>query len=92
MSLLLRVAESKNLSSQERLLLGLLDNEPMTADQIVTSLMGDPYDLTFKEVTSSLDGLKNKGLVVLNHFRVSGEKELTVDTYLTFAVDWVFKL
>ena len=91
MSLAERVKESRFLSAQEKLVMGLLKNESMTARAIVGALMSDPYDLTFHEVFDAMRGLKRKGLIVLDDF-AGNIGIFEIDAYFTFAPDWVFKL
>lgn len=91
MSLARRVGECRFLSAQEKLVMGLLGHEPRTARAIVAVLMSDPYDLTFYEVFDALQGLRSKGLIVLDNF-VGNISIFEIDTYFTFTPDWVVKL
>ena len=90
MSLVTRILGSKTLTAPEKLVLGLLANESMTAKQIVDCLMSDPYDLTFNEVCVALKSLIDKELIVLD--RIKAYTNFTVDLYLTFATEWVLKI
>ncbi len=91
MSLSTRIRESKSLTPQEKLTLGLLANEDMTVRQMTDYLMSDPYDLTFDEVFNALDGLKRKSLIEIAELK-KGSENFSIDVYLTFAMDWIFKL
>ena len=90
MSLRIRINQSK-LTPQEKMIVGLLENSSMTSKKIVDTLMSEPYDLTFHEVFNATRGLKKKGLIVLDDF-AGNISIFEIDTYFTFAPDWVFKL
>lgn len=91
MSLRTRIQKSALLSPQERLALGLLENETMTARDIISCCMSDPYNLDFDEISKALVGLEQKGLLAVHEFRPNDET-MDIDIYLTFSPDWVFKL
>jgi len=87
----IRIEESRDLTAQQKLALGLLVNENMTAQQIIYCLMSDPYNLTHDEAFDALQGLKKRELIRLAGF-VKISRNFSADTYLTFAEDWVLKL
>ena len=90
-NLFIRIEESKTLTSQEKLILGLLVNEDMTVQQIIDCLMSDTYDLTFNEILFALNRLRRKNLIRMAEFRKS-DKNFSVDIYLTLVTDWFFKI
>lgn len=87
----IRIEGSKALRAQEKLALGLLINENMTAQQIIDCLMSNPYDLSFEEAFKALQKLKKMGLIRLAGF-VENNRNFSADTYLTFVEDWVLRL
>ena len=91
MSLLTRLHTSSILTPQEKLMLGVLNKESMTSKQLVDCLMSDPYDLTFEEVFSAMDGLIKKRLIVIARPKAD-QNNFKIEIYLTFAEDWVFRL
>lgn len=91
MDLAKRVKKSRLLSAHEKLVMGLLKNESMTAKTIVDTLMSEPYNLTFYEVFNAIRRLRKKGLIILHDF-AGYIDNFEIDTYLTFAPDWVAKL
>lgn len=91
MSLMERVRKNGTLSQQEKLVLGILSDESMTAKALLECLMSEPYGLTQNEVLKALTMLKKHGLLEIQNFVVNANG-FDIDTRLTFAYDWVLKL
>lgn len=60
---------SKEEASRE-LVKGLLDNEPLTFQLLVTILTSDPYNLSREEVNVALNELNKKGLLKIKKFNI----------------------
>ena len=54
--------------TQEELILGLLKNESMPLQVLVTIIMSEPYELSSKEIIQALSRLNRKNLIRMNNF------------------------
>ena len=86
-----RIKSSEILTSQEKLIMGLMENYSMTNRQIIDVLMSEPFYLNLQEVFDAMNSLNTKRLLSIQQF-VKSAKSMEVDVLLTFAQDWVLKI
>ena len=67
--ILVKKCASKKEASKE-LIKGLLDNEPLTFQLLVTILTSDPYNLSREEVNMALNELNKEGLLKIKKFNI----------------------
>jgi hypothetical protein len=91
MSLGDRINTSTVLNNDEKRIMHLLANRALTTDEI-TGWGGYSNNLErLKAVSAALDGLNRKGLLKIDSIKIN-RLSLNPEVYLTFSIDWVFKL
>ena len=91
MSLTQKVRNSITLPHRAKIVMLKLSQHNMTTTELLNDLMIAPYELTSKEVFAALQELHNMGLLSLAKFTRNADR-IGIDTKLTFARDWVFKI
>ena len=91
MNLREKLEKTHILLPNEKTLMRLLVDSPLSSRQIAEILLNSPYEWTLAEIVDALNRLKERGLLRIDHFRI-WHKTFDAETFLTFSDDWIFKI